>query len=121
MNYRVILDPTRDGDLTSLFGATKDIAVFTANKLVDNHGLVSGANLVAQGEETGGATSSSSSSSSSSSGDGGHYGCTPGHICPSGAVPHDPYMIVFGAGAGLGLLVGLIVGVMIGRSSRQAR
>lgn len=116
MNYQVILEATTEADLTRLFSATRDIAMFTANKLVDNHAVLSGDTLMAQGGDTG------SSSSSSSSGDGSHLGrCAPGHPCPAGAVPHDPYLIVFGAGAGIGLLVGLLIGVLVGRTSRQAR
>jgi hypothetical protein len=119
MNYRIILDSAHNGELTRLFGATKDIAVFTASRLVDGHTGLSGATLMAQGADTGG-----SSSSSSSSDNGDHHGmviCTDHHPCPTAVVPHDPYLIAFGAGVAIGLVVGLVVGVLVGRSSKQAR
>jgi hypothetical protein len=122
MNYRIVLDGAHHEELTRLFGATQNIATFISGNLVDNHTGFAGATLMAQGG--GDSSSSSSSSSSGGSGNGGLHGiviCTDHHPCPATIIGHDPYLLFFGAGAAIGLVVGLAVGAMIGKSNRQAR
>jgi hypothetical protein len=124
MNYRIILDGAHHGELTRLFGVTQDVATFIAGNLVDSHTGFAGATLMAQGGDTGGSSSSSSSSSSGGSGNGGLHGiviCTDHHPCPATIIGHDPYLLFFGAGAAIGLVVGLAVGAMIGKSNKQVR
>ena len=111
MSYRIILDGVLDADLIRLFGATQDLAVRGASLLVNTHGALSSANLLAQG---GGDTSGGSTTT-----DGGTSNCV-GKACPQGTIPpHDPYIVVFGAGAAVGLIVGLVVGVMVGKAQSR--
>jgi hypothetical protein len=111
MKYQIILDGRMDADLTRLFGAATEIAGHGAGVLLNTHGVLSGANLLAQG---GGDTSGGTTTT-----DGGTSNCV-GTACPQGTSgPHDPYIVVFGAGAAVGLVVGLAVGVMVGKAQSR--
>jgi len=112
MKYQIILDGVLDADLTRLFGAAREITGHGAGVLLNTHGVLSGANLLAQGggdTSSGGTTTTDGGSSTSCGG--------VGHPCPQGVGPHDPY--IFGAGVAVGLVVGLVVGVMVGKAQSR--
>jgi hypothetical protein len=96
MKYQIILDGVLDAELTRLFGAAREIT---------GHG----ANLLAQGGDTSsGGTTSTGGSTSNCGG--------VGNPCPNGVSPHDPYLVILGSGAAIGLVVGLVVGVLVGKA-----
>jgi hypothetical protein len=112
MKYQIILDGSMDADLTRLFGAARELVGQGAGVLLNTHGVLSGANLLAQGGDT-------TSSGGTTTTNGGTSDCV-GKACPQGTIPpHDPYIVVFGAGAAVGLIVGLVVGVMVGKSQSR--
>ncbi len=116
MSYRIILDGVLDADLVRLFGATRELAARGSSLLVNNHGVLSSANLMAQGNGTG----NTSSGGDTSGGSGSSTNCLPGQVCTNGIPPHDPYLVVLGAGIAIGLAVGITAGIMIGKSQSRA-